>query len=177
MKTTPISFGRAIKVNSTPEIAKLIAKSANVSRPTTDLDRFAKTIFSDTDVHKAKVVMMSDDEVYIFSGEEAEKQEEISKKLKQKIKENDDLIAQLPDRITRDARKRQHEVENFSRLNFAIFKMRNLVEDGLNCRPFAKIDVETQTLDSPLFGQYDEIYNAKYTSVVGDKTETLEYYI
>ena len=46
MNISPISFGRAIKVNSTPEIAKLIARSANVSRPTTELDRFAKTIFS-----------------------------------------------------------------------------------------------------------------------------------
>ena len=78
MKTSPVSFGRAIKVNTSPETARLLVREANVKTPTTELQKFAKTIFNDTDIHRAKVVYITPDEVYIFSGEEAKKQSEIS---------------------------------------------------------------------------------------------------
>jgi hypothetical protein len=175
MKTSPVSFGRAIKVNTTPQIANMFAQAANVKYPTNDLQKFAKSIFNDTDIHKAKVVVIDPDEVYIYSGEEAKKQCEISTDLKNKIQSNEDLIKMLPNREVREQRKHQAKVENYSTLHHAIYKMRSLVEDGINCRPLSTLDISYRTHKSQFFGEYDEISNVKYSKTIKGETEKLEY--
>ena len=175
MNISPVSFGRAVKVNATPEVARMLVREANVKTPSTELQKFAKSIFPDTNIHRAKVVAITPDEVYIYSGKEAMEQYKVSTELKQKIKENEDFIKQLPDRITRQKRKEENEVENYARLNYAIFKMRSLVEDGLSGRPKTEVDISTRTVKSQFFGIYDEIESVVVSTTKEGKTEKLAY--
>ena len=175
MNISPVSFGRAIKVNATTEQANMLAQAANVKNPSNELQKFAKSIFDDTSIHRAKVVVIEPDEVYIFSGEEAKKQSEISTDLKQKVKENNDLVKMIPLREVREKRKHQAEVENYRTLHHAIYRMRSLVEDGINCKPHSTLDISSRTVKSQFFGNYDEISNATYTSNRNGKKETFKY--
>ena len=175
MNISPVSFGRAIKVNATVEQANMFAQAANTKSPSNELQKFAKTIFNDTAIHRAKVVVIEPDEVYIFSGEEAKKQSEISADLKAKVKANDDLVKMIPLREVREKRKHQAEVENYRTLHHAIYRIRSLVEDGINCKPLSTLDISSRTIKSQFFGNYDEISGATYTSNKDGKKETLKY--
>ncbi len=175
MNISPVSFGRAIKVNSTPQDANMLAQSANVRYPSTELQKFAKGIFNDTDIHRAKVIVIEPNEVYIFSGEEAKKQCEISADLRAKVKANDDLVKMIPLREVREQRKHQAKVENYQMLHHAIYKMRSLVEDSINSRPHSTLDITSRTMNHKIFGEYEEIASATYTRTENGKTEKLEY--
>lgn len=175
MNISPVSFGRAIRVNTTPEVANELARAANVKTPTNELQKYAKSIFDDTSIHKAKVVVIEPNEVYIFSGKEAKSQTEISKDLRKKVKANNDLVKMLPLREVREERKHQAEVENYNLAYSAIYKMRSLVEDGINGRPFTTLDILSRTVKSQFFGNYDEIYDSLYTSNRDGKKEIMQY--
>ena len=175
MNIPPVSFGRAIRVNATPEVAKMITDAANIRNPITGLQRFAKCIFDDTKIQAATVISFSDDEVYIFSGEEAKTQHNIATNANKKIKENNDLVKMIPLWDVRQKRKRQVDVENYRIQHNANYKTRSLVEDGINCKPKSTLDIATGTVKSQFFGNYEEVSIATYTSNRNGKKERFEY--
>lgn len=175
MNTASVSFGRAIKVNGSIEIANKIAKSANSVVSITRLDSFAKSIFTDTNIAKAKVVALAEDEVYIFSGDEAKKQEEISKDLRYKIAEKNKLVDSLQDKEIRTKRKHQVTKENYCDAYIALFQMKKMSENGTKGRPKSMINVQARTIKSPIFGVREVIDSVIYTSKRGPKTEKIEY--
>ena len=97
MQVSSISFGRAIKINTSPEIAKRIAKRANVANyddfstnpKIRRMEEFLSDIFNDTQLPngKARVVELEDNDVYIFSGREAEAEEKLRKEAEEKYKQ------------------------------------------------------------------------------------------
>lgn len=170
-----ISFGRAVKVNAPIKVANKIVKSANSSIALTSLDSFTKSIFTDTDIAKAKVVSVAPDEIYIFSGEEAKQQTKILKDLKEKINKNNELISSITDETTREKRENEIAKEKYKDVYYAIFKMRKMIENGKKKRPCSIINVQTKTVKIPLFGNYDVIDTATYTSRIRSKVEKIEY--
>lgn len=175
MKTAPVSFGRAIRVKGSIENAHKIAKSANSAISITRLDSFAKSIFTDTDIAKAKVVALAEDEIYIFSGDEAKKQSEISSNLKFKISEKNKLVDSLPDREIRAKRKHQAARENYCDAYIAIYQMKKMSENGGKGHPKSVIDVDSKKIKNSIFGVKEVISSATYTSKSGSKTVKIEY--
>lgn len=170
-----ISFGRAVKVNAPIEVANKIVKSANSSIPVSRFDMFTKSIFDDTNITKAKVVPVAPDEIYIFSGEEAKQQTKILQDLKEKINKNNELISCISDETTREKRENKIAREKYKDVYYAIFKMRKMIENGKKGRPCSIINVKTKTVKIPLFGNYNVIDTATYTSRKRSKVEKLEY--
>ena len=175
MNISPISFGRAIQVNTTPEVAKMISDAANTKQSITELQRFSKKVFDDTNIHKAKVVVIEPNEVYIFSGEEAKIQSEVSSDLRKKVKSNNELVKMIPLREVREKRQHQAKVENCRALHYAIYKMRSLVENGVNGNPLSSLEISPRIVKSKYFGEYLEIAKASYTSNRNETQESLEY--
>lgn len=170
-----VSFGRAIRVYAPIKVAHKIAKSANSSIPLSGLNSFAKTIFNDTDIAKAKVVAVDSDEIYIFSGEEAKQQAKIFKDLKEKINKNNELISSCTDEIIDEKRKHQAIKEKCKDVYCAIFEMKKITENGKGGYPKSRIAVQSKTVKKPIFGDCEVIDRATYTSRRRSKVERLEY--
>lgn len=151
-----VSFGRAIKINTTPTIAKKIAQEANVanygdfsSNPQTkSMQKFLDKIFNDTQFPngQARVVEL-DGNIYIFSGKEAAEEERLTKEAKAKIKANEEFVYWLPDRITRRQQQIKYENINQSIIETTQTKRKRLVEDGENGRKNSVIDVQYQEIN------------------------------
>lgn len=172
---SPISFGRAIKINAPTKVADKIAKSANSLVTLSSLDSFTKSIFTDTYIARAKVVTIAPDEVYIFSGKEAQEQSKILRDLKEKIDKNDELISTFEDEEEDEKRKNQAIKEKYKEVYYAIFRMKKIVENGKSGSPKSTINVQLKTVKNPIFGTRDVIDEATYTSRKGSKVEKLEY--
>lgn len=172
---SPISFGRAVKVNAPIEVANKIAKSANSPIGISKFDMFAKSIFTDTNIAKAKVVSVGSDEIYIFSGEEAKQRAEILKDLREKIDKKDELIAKLPDDEQSEKQKYRTMREKYGDIYCAIFQMRKMVENGKHGRPKSSINVQLKNVKKPIFGDCSVIDKVTYKSKKGSKIETIDY--
>ena len=113
MNIFPVSFGRAIKLNTKDkQVAQRITEVANmanyeISKPVTRegkaLQKFIETIFNDTHLSngRARVIYGTNGDLYIFSGKEGAKAIEISEDTKNKIRENNEFVESLPDRYCR----------------------------------------------------------------------------
>ena len=149
-----VSFGRAIKVNTTPAIAKKIAQSANVANYSDfsvnpqrkKMEKFLDKIFNDTQYPngQARVVEFAPDDVYIFSGKEAAEEAKLRNEAEAKIKANEDFVYWLPDRITRRQQQIRYENINQSILETTQTKIKRLVEDGQNGKRKSSLDIHTE---------------------------------
>lgn len=137
MQVSPISFGRAIKINANPEIAQTIANAANgemniIGFPTEEekaLLSFTKKIFNDTASPSGQaIVLTSSEDVYIFSGKEAQKTIELIEKTKKKIKADNDFVYMLPDRICREEQQRIYDGKHEALAKFAKSKISSFIE-------------------------------------------------
>lgn len=88
MKISPVSFGRAVKVNGSKDSAYDIARLANekkVSKSERAAQKEAKAIFDDTDIAKAQVVCETGSRgkecVFIVSGKESLELDRLNDKL------------------------------------------------------------------------------------------------
>jgi len=137
MQISPISFGRAIKINAKPEIAQTIADAANgemniIGFPTEEekaLNSFAQKIFNDiTSKKESAVVLTSNEDVYIFSGKEAHKALSLIEETKNKIKKDNDFIYMLPDRICREKQQRIYDGKHEALTKFVKSKISSFIE-------------------------------------------------
>lgn len=172
---SPISFGRAVKINAPIEIANKIAKSANSPVTVSGIDSFAKSIFTDTNIAKAKVVSVNPNEVYIFSGEEAKQQSKILKELKEKIDKSDELISSFSDDDTDEISKNKAIKDKYKEVYYAVYKMAKLMENGKGGRSKSLIDVQLKSVKIPLLGNINVIDKATYTSKKYSKAEVINY--
>ncbi len=186
MKIHPISFGRAIKVISTEKVADTIATAANYSNYGTDayitertpLQKFAKNIFNDTHLPngKAKVITFGPDQVYIFSGKEAEAAAKLIRQTSDQIDKNIAFVNSLPDRICRAQQR-----EKYSKINQELIADRNkkivsFVEDGTEEKRHSQISVELEQIESvPDVNPTGGIQKAVYTSSAGNSREQIVY--
>lgn len=159
MNISPVSFGRAIKLNTTDkQVAQRIAEIANmsnyeISKPATRegkaLQRFIEGIFNDTHIAngKARVVYGQNQDLYIFSGKEGAKAHDIAAETKEKIQKNNEFVESLPDRYCRDAQRQHYAVINqqhFAERNRHIL---SLVEDG-NRGQKSTLDIECSNVQN-----------------------------
>ena len=154
MKISPVTFGRAIRVNSSLEVAKQIATAANAANygdisslpQTKELRKFISSIFNDTQLPngRAKVVELAPEEIYIFSGREAAIETKVSQEAKAKIKENEDFVKMLPERITRRQQQIKYDNINEGIKKTTIAKIRGLLEDGINNQTTSTLDIKTK---------------------------------
>lgn len=152
MQVSPISFGRAIKVNASLPVAKKIAEEANVanygdfsSNPKRKaMQEFLDKIFNDTQFPngKAMAVELEDGDVYIFSGKEAAEETELFQSAMDKINANDEFVYWLPDRITRRQQRIKYDTINQSIKETTQAKIKKLVEDGKNGRRNSSLDID-----------------------------------
>ena len=171
MQISPISFGRAIKINAPLPVAKKLAEDANIanygdfsSNPKTkSMQKFLDKIFNDTQVPngKARVVEL-DGNVYIFSGKEAAEEERLTKEANAKIKANEEFVYWLPDRITRRQQQIKYENINQSILETTQTKKKRLVEDCENGKKNSTIDVHYQEIDDEKKGKRIKLIGLTY---------------
>jgi hypothetical protein len=186
MKISPISFGRAIKVNSSERVADAIATAANVTnyglpieaKEDKSLQRFSETIFNDTYLPngKAKVIALAPGEIYIFSGKEAETATKITRQTSAQIDENNAFVNGLPDRYCRAEQR-----EKYGRINQHLIESKNkklaeLAENGQDNGRKSQIDVEIETPDE-FFGlrPMEKIKKIIYTSTTPNIEEQIVY--
>ncbi len=156
MKISSVSFGRAIKVNTSLAIANKIAQAANVanyddfsSNPKRRaMEEFLDGVFNDTSFPdgKARAIELDDGEVYILSGKEAAKEAELSKEANDKIKANEEFVYWLPDRITRRQQQIKYENINQSIKETTQTKIKRLLENGKNYRRNSSLDIHTEKI-------------------------------
>ncbi len=186
MKISPISFGRAIKVNSTEKIADTIATAANHSnygidasiKSRTPLQKFAETIFYDTHLPngKAKVITFGPDQVYIFSGKEADTASKLIRQTSAQIDKNNSFVNSLPDRICRAEQREKYGKINQELLADRNRKITSLVENGEDGERKSQIDVELEPIDdAPEFNSLRRIQKITYTSSSENTKEHIVY--
>ena len=168
MKISPISFGRAIKVNSTERVADALATAANVTNYGTtaetkeekSLQRFSEIIFNDTYLPngKAKVIALAPGEIYIFSGREAEAATKIIRQTSAQIDENNAFVNNLPDRYCRAEQREKYGEINQKLIERKNKKLAELTENGQANRRKSQIDIE--------FEQKEDIFGLKPTSKI-----------
>lgn len=153
MNIFPVSFGRAIKLNTKDkQVAQRITEVANmanyeISKPVTRegkaLQKFIETIFNDTHLSngRARVIYGTNGDLYIFSGKEGAKAIEISEDTKNKIRENNEFVESLPDRYCRENQRRHYAVINQQYLAERNRHILSLVEDG-NRGQKSSLDIE-----------------------------------
>lgn len=152
MQVSPVSFGRAIKVNVPLKVAQKIAQEANVanyddfsSNPKRKaMQEFLDKIFNDTQLPNGKArAIKLDNDVYIFSGKEAAQEEKLSQDANDKISANEKFVYWLPDRITRRQQQIKYDNINQSIRETTHSKIKALVEDGKNGRRNSSLDIHT----------------------------------
>lgn len=167
MNISPISFGRAIKLNTQDkQVAHRIVEIANmsnyeISKPVTqegkELQRFIELIFNDTYLPngKARVICNSNGDLYIFSGKEGSKALEILDETKSKIDRNSEFVESLPDRYCREHQCGQYKVIAQQLIAERNRKILSLVEDGnrgvkstldIECSEFKRRNRATRTI-------------------------------
>ena len=174
MQVSQISFGRAIKINTSPAIAKRIAKRANVANyddfsnnpKIKEMELFLDKIFNDTQFPQgqARVVEFSPDEVYIFSGREAAEEEKLRKEADAKIKENENFVYWLPDRITRRQQQIKYENINKGILETTQIRIKRLIEDGEDGRKKSSLDIHTEEVIDDKKGKLTKLVGLTYKS-------------
>lgn len=187
MKASPVSFGRAIRINASVPVAKKIAEIANnsglVSESVTEKGKscalMAQTIFGDTYLPngKAKVLELGKNEVYIFSGKEVANATSLLKEAKDIVKQDRDFVEMLPDRMMREARKAQYDRKHSCLEFYTKQKIRNLVENGGRNPRMSAIDVDVETIDSEIFGKREKIRSVTYASINGNSKELSKFEI
>lgn len=186
MRISPISFGRAVKVNSTERVADALATAANITNygTTTEtkeeksLQRFAETIFNDTYLPngKAKVIALAPGEIYIFSGREAETATKIIRQTSAQIDENNAFVNGLPDRYCRAEQREKYGRINQNLIENKNKKLAELAENGQDNERKSQIDVEVETPDD-FFGlrPMGKIRKIIYTSTTPNIEEQIVY--
>lgn len=174
MNISSISFGRAIKVNTTPAIAKKIAESANVANygdfsenpKRKEMEKFLDKIFNDTQYPngQARVVELEPNDVYIFSGKEAAEEAKLRKEAEAKIKANEEFVYWLPDRITRRQQQIRYEHINQGILETTQTKIKKLVENGQNGNKDSSLDVHTEEIKDDKKGNLIRLTGLNYKS-------------
>lgn len=174
MQVSSISFGRAIKINTSSEIAKRIAQRANVANyddfstnpKIRRMEEFLSDIFNDTQLPngKARVVELEDNDVYIFSGREAAEEEKLRKEAEEKIKANNEFVYWLPDRITRRQQQIKYENINQGILETTQTRIKRLIEDGEERRKNSSLDIHTEEIIDDKKGKLTRLVGLTYRS-------------
>ena len=178
MQVSPVSFGRAIKVNTSVPVAKKIAEEANVanycdfsSNPKQRaLQEFLDKIFNDTQFPngQARVVELDNGDVCIFSGKEAAAEATLSQEAKDKIKANEEFVYWLPDRITRRQQQIKYENINQSIRETTQAKIKRLLEDGKNGKRNSSLDIRTEEVKDDKKGTRLLITGLTYRTACGE---------
>lgn len=143
-----ISFCRAIKINTSHEVALDLSQEINKKDTTTPIGKYLNRIFDDLNFGKAKVYQLPNDEIYILTGKE-------STSIGNTIKTNQAQIAEKQ-KVLEAQRKRfvpeykldiyKKAIENLANRN--INAVKNVIEDGTNGRKNSFIDVEYSQNDN-----------------------------
>ncbi len=186
MKISPVSFGRAIKINSNANIAQRIVDAANgniciLGFPTEKekaINEFSQKIFNDTYLSNgsARVVQTSPEDVFIFSGKEAELATKLIKDANSRINENNKFVDLLPDRICRAEQKKIYEKQNKMIQELTLSRLFELVENGQVNKRVSVIDVEfDEDCENPKKASFSQVKKLTYTSCENDVKEKITY--
>lgn len=181
MQISSVSFGRAIKVNTTSSIAKKLAQEANVANygdfsvnpKRKEMQKFLDKIFNDTQYPngQARVVEIEPDEVYIFSGKEAAEEARLLKEADAKIKANNEFVYWLPDRITRRQQQIKYENINQSIMETTQTRIKRLTEDGEQGRKKSSLDVHIEEVKDDKKGKLSRLIGLTYKSESANSQE------